>query len=80
MATEPEDIPYSLFVFICPLSAENALGRLLTEIVTQSGDISVLLWVGEGSTFNSCFPAHTISSYQSSRSVPPPLYAVDLQA
>ncbi|KAL4069239.1 hypothetical protein J3A83DRAFT_3510429 [Scleroderma citrinum] len=37
---------------------ENALGRLLAEIISQSGDISVLDWVGEASPFHSCFPAH----------------------
>ncbi|KAI6108193.1 hypothetical protein F5141DRAFT_979818, partial [Pisolithus sp. B1] len=47
--TRPEDIIYSLFgIFNVHLpvlygeSAEHALGRLLTEIVSQSGDISVL--------------------------------------
>ena len=44
-------------------SAENALGRLLAEIISQSGDISVLDWVGAASSFNSCFPSR-ISSYQ----------------
>jgi len=78
--TEPEDIAYSLFgilnVYLPVIpgeSAENALGRLLAEIVTQSGDVSVLSWVGEASTFNSCFPAH-ISSYRSSRRPPSPLF------
>ncbi|KIK11797.1 hypothetical protein PISMIDRAFT_32021, partial [Pisolithus microcarpus 441] len=49
--TRPEDIAYSLFgIFNVHLpvmygeSAENALGRLLAEIVSQSGDISVLDW------------------------------------
>ncbi|KAI6094979.1 hypothetical protein EDD16DRAFT_1502548, partial [Pisolithus croceorrhizus] len=49
--TRPEDIAYSLFgIFNLHLpvmygeSAENALGRLLAEIVSQSGDISVLDW------------------------------------
>ncbi|KAI6104060.1 hypothetical protein EDD16DRAFT_1895318 [Pisolithus croceorrhizus] len=41
-------------------SAENALGRLLADIVSQSGDISVLDWIGEPSPFHSCFPAHII--------------------
>ncbi|KAI6007958.1 hypothetical protein EDC04DRAFT_2530743, partial [Pisolithus marmoratus] len=47
--TRPEDIAYSLFgIFDIHLpvlygeSAENALGRLLAEIISQSGDISVL--------------------------------------
>ncbi|KAI6016648.1 hypothetical protein BKA83DRAFT_681852 [Pisolithus microcarpus] len=68
--TRPEDIAYSLFgIFNVHLpvmygeSAENALGRLLAEIVSQSGDILVLDWVGEPSPFHSCFPAH-ITSYQ----------------
>ncbi|KIK21624.1 hypothetical protein PISMIDRAFT_12136 [Pisolithus microcarpus 441] len=68
--TRPEDIAYSLFgIFALHLpvlygeSAENALGRLLAEIISQCGDISVLDWVGEASPFHSCFPAH-ITSYQ----------------
>ncbi|KAI5989360.1 hypothetical protein EDD15DRAFT_1319233 [Pisolithus albus] len=68
--TRPEDIAYSLFgIFDLHLpvlygeSAEKALGRLLAEIISQSGDISVLDWVGEASQFHSCFPAH-ITSYQ----------------
>ncbi|KIK20922.1 hypothetical protein PISMIDRAFT_32635, partial [Pisolithus microcarpus 441] len=63
--TRAEDIAYSLFgIFNVHLpimygeSAENALGRLLAEIVSQSGDISVLDWVGEPSPFHSCFPAY----------------------
>ncbi|KAI5982025.1 hypothetical protein EDC04DRAFT_3151071 [Pisolithus marmoratus] len=68
--TRPEDIAYSLFgIFNIHLPvlygefAENALGRLLAEIISQSGDISVLDWVGEASRYHSCFPAD-ISSYQ----------------
>ncbi|KAI6164420.1 hypothetical protein EDD17DRAFT_1474550, partial [Pisolithus thermaeus] len=54
--TRPEDIAYSLFgIFDLHLpvlygeSAEKALGRLLAEIISQSGDISVLDWVGTAS-------------------------------
>jgi len=68
--THPEDMAYALFgVFNLHMpvlygeSKENSLGRLLAEIISQSGDISVLNWVGEASPFNSCFPAH-ISVYQ----------------
>ncbi|KAI6096427.1 hypothetical protein EV401DRAFT_2279523 [Pisolithus croceorrhizus] len=67
--TRAEDIAYSLFgIFNLHLpvmygeSAENALGRLLAEIVSQSGDVSVLDWIGEPSPFHSCFPACTIST------------------
>ncbi|KIK17645.1 hypothetical protein PISMIDRAFT_42235, partial [Pisolithus microcarpus 441] len=49
--TRAEDIAYSLFgIFNLHLpvmygeSAENALGRLLAEVVSHSGDISVLDW------------------------------------
>ncbi|KAI5994934.1 hypothetical protein F5J12DRAFT_410243 [Pisolithus orientalis] len=65
--TRPEDIAYSLFgIFKVHLpvlygeSVENALGRLLAEIISRSGDISVLDWVGEASSFNSCFPASLV--------------------
>ena len=75
--TEPEDVAYSLFgifnIFLPIIpgeSAENALGRLLAEIISQSGDISVLDWVGEASLFNSCFPS-SITSYQPTPSPPP---------
>ncbi|KAI6025268.1 hypothetical protein PISMIDRAFT_16691 [Pisolithus microcarpus 441] len=61
--TRPEDIAYSLFgIFQVHLpifygeSAQNALGRLLAEIISRSGDVSVLDWVGKPSSFNSCFP------------------------
>ncbi|KAI5981247.1 hypothetical protein EDD15DRAFT_429454 [Pisolithus albus] len=63
--TRPEDIAYSLFgIFQVHLpvfygeSAQNALGRLLAEIISRSGDVSVLDWAGKPSLspFNSCFP------------------------
>jgi hypothetical protein len=67
--TVPEDIAYSLFgIFGIQLpilygeNAQNALGRLLQEIVARSGDITALDWVGKPSEFNSCLPAN-ISSY-----------------
>ena len=68
--TRPEDIAYSLFgIFNVRLpilygeSAEYALGRLLAEIITTSGNTSVLLWVGLASSSHSCFPAN-ITSYR----------------
>ncbi|KAG2141379.1 uncharacterized protein EDB93DRAFT_630557 [Suillus bovinus] len=69
VTTLQEDIAYSLFgIFGINLPViygekkQNALGRLLQEIVARSGDITVLDWIGQPSTFNSCLPAH-ISSY-----------------
>ncbi|KAI6015428.1 hypothetical protein BKA83DRAFT_4129402 [Pisolithus microcarpus] len=68
--TRPEDTAYSLFgVFGLHLpvlygeSAGNAIGRLLMEIISQSGDVSVLDWVGEASSFHSCLPAN-LNPYQ----------------
>ncbi|KAI6159506.1 hypothetical protein EDD17DRAFT_1838115 [Pisolithus thermaeus] len=70
--TRPEDVAYSLFgIFDIRLPvlygepAEDSLGRLLAQIISQSGETSVLDWVGEGSRFHSCFPAH-ITSYRTS--------------
>ncbi|KAG0701142.1 hypothetical protein DFH29DRAFT_1080227 [Suillus ampliporus] len=68
VTTVPEDIAYSLFgVFGVHLpilygeNQQNALGRLLQEIVAQSGDITALDWVGKSSDFNSCLPTDIIS-------------------
>lgn len=37
---------------------EDALGRLLAHILSGSGDTSILAWIGESSSYNSCLPAH----------------------
>ena len=74
--TRPEDIAYSLlgvFDLHIPVlygeSAERALGRLLAEVISKSGDTSILDWVGQSSEFHSCFPA-TLTPY---RTLLPPL-------
>ena len=63
--TRVEDAAYSLLgifeaVGIPAIYGEGevSLGRLLANIVTRSGDVSVLAWTGECSRFNSCMPAH----------------------
>ena len=68
VTTVPKDTAYSLFgIFGITLPViygeqkQNALGRLLQEIVTQSGDITALDWVGKSSEFNSCLPVDIIS-------------------
>ncbi|KAJ8582196.1 hypothetical protein M405DRAFT_578588 [Rhizopogon salebrosus TDB-379] len=70
VTTVQEGMAYSLFgIFGIHLpvmygeTKQNALGRLLQEIVARSGDISALDWVGKSSDFNSCLPAD-ISSYK----------------
>ncbi|KAG2749101.1 hypothetical protein P692DRAFT_20496396 [Suillus brevipes Sb2] len=69
VTTLQEDVAYSLFgIFdvLLPViygeKKQNALGRLLQEIVARSGDITVLDWFGQPSEFNSCLPAY-ITSY-----------------
>ncbi|KAG2359619.1 hypothetical protein BDR07DRAFT_1378581 [Suillus spraguei] len=68
VTTLQEDIAYSLFgIFGIHLPViygekkQNALGRLLQEIVARSGDITALDWVGQSSEFNSCLPADIVS-------------------
>ncbi|KAG1726890.1 uncharacterized protein EDB91DRAFT_1339583, partial [Suillus paluster] len=86
VTTRPEDIAYSLFgIFGVRLpihygeNKQNALGRLLQEIVARSGDITALDWVGQPSTFNSCLPAD-ISSYTAPPFNQPSLSDDEIQA
>ena len=81
--TRPEDIAYSLFGifgFHLPVlygeNADNAVGRLLAEVLSRSGDTSILDWTGKPSAFHSCFPA-TLIPY---KSAPSPLPSLDFQA
>ena len=61
-ATVEEDVAYSLIgIFksdIRPHHGEGdaALGHLLGEIVTRSGEVTVLAWTGKSSSYNSCLP------------------------
>ena len=62
-ATRVEDAAYSLLgIFSMTLMAsygegDRALGRLLANLLTSSGDASILAWSGGSGTFNSCLPA-----------------------
>ncbi|KIK12134.1 hypothetical protein PISMIDRAFT_463973 [Pisolithus microcarpus 441] len=75
-ATVEEDVAYSLIgIFesdIKPHYGErgNALGHLLEEIVTRSGDDTVLAWSGKSSSYHSCLPA-SISVYNQTPYSPP---------
>ncbi|KAG1793190.1 uncharacterized protein HD556DRAFT_1527681 [Suillus plorans] len=77
VTTLQEDVAYSLFgIFSIHLPViygekkQNALGRLLQEIVARSGDITVLDWIGQPSEFNSCLPAYITSYTTPPRSLP----------
>jgi len=70
VATKQEDMAYSLFgIFDVSLSVtygegqQRAVGRLLQEVLTRSGDVSILAWTGKASDYNSCLPAE-ISVYR----------------
>jgi hypothetical protein len=80
-----EDIAYSLFgIFGVHLPViygekkQNALGRLLQEVVARSGDITALYWIGKSSQFNSCLPAD-INSYGTPPCMLPSLSEDDMQ-
>ncbi|KAG2151516.1 hypothetical protein DEU56DRAFT_908357 [Suillus clintonianus] len=86
VTTLQEDIVYSLFgIFGVHLPViygemkQNALGRLLQEIVARSGDITALDWVGKSSEFNSCLPAD-ISSYEAPPCLLPSLSEDEMQS
>ncbi|KAG1793138.1 uncharacterized protein HD556DRAFT_522194 [Suillus plorans] len=77
ITTVQEDVAYSLFgIFGITLPViygekkQNALGRLLQEIVARSGDITVFDWIGQPSEFNSCLPAHITSYTTPPRTLP----------
>ncbi|KAG1861642.1 hypothetical protein F4604DRAFT_1626475 [Suillus subluteus] len=85
VTTVEEDIAYSLFgIFGVQLPVmygekkQSALGRLLQEVVAQSGDISALDWVGQSSEFNSCLPAD-ITSYETPSYALPSISEDDMQ-
>ncbi|KAF8123581.1 hypothetical protein EV363DRAFT_1356177 [Boletus edulis] len=59
-----EDAAYSLLGIFSTIGipaiygeGEASLGRLLANLMTRSGDASILAWTGESSRFNSCLPA-----------------------
>ncbi|KAI5986042.1 hypothetical protein F5J12DRAFT_898845 [Pisolithus orientalis] len=84
-ATKDEDIAYSLIgIFksdITPCYGEgtNALGHLLEEIVTRTGEVTVLAWSGESSSYNSCLPA-SISVYSQIPCSPPSLEGNEMES
>ena len=59
-----EDAAYSLlgiFSMTIPVvygEGNNALGRFLAQLLSNSGDTSILAWTGRSGNFNSCLPAN----------------------
>ncbi|KAI6022103.1 hypothetical protein EDC04DRAFT_3092806 [Pisolithus marmoratus] len=80
-----EDIAYALIgIFKSDIrphygEGDDALGHLLEEIVTRSGDVSVLAWSGKSSSYNSCLP-DSISVYSQTPYNPLPLEGKEMEA
>ena len=61
--TRVEDAAYSLlgiFSMSLPITygeGDKALGRLLSQLLASSGDMSILAWTGRSGSFNSCLPS-----------------------
>jgi hypothetical protein len=64
--TRVEDAAYSLlgiFSMSLPVvygEGDKTLGRFLGQLLTSSGDTSILAWTGRSGSFNSCLPANII--------------------
>ena len=76
--TRVEDAAYSLLgIFSVSLSitygeGDKALGRLLAQLLTSSGDASILAWTGRFGNFNSCLPSSiTVFSQPPTSHIPP---------
>ena len=85
--TRVEDAAYSLLGIFeaAGISAiygegEVSLGRLLANILTRSGDVSILAWAGESSRFNSCLPARiTVFNSPAKSHLPEPISDAGMQ-
>ena len=81
-----EDAAYSLFgIFSMSLpvmygEGDQALGRLLVQLLTSSGDISILAWTGRSGSFNSCLPTNIIVFNQLPLShIPPAITTTEME-
>ena len=76
-----EDAAYSLleiFSMSLPVvygEGDLALGRVLAQLLTSSGDTSNLSWTGKSGSFNSCLPTNITVFKQLSPSLIPPVIA-----
>ena len=51
---------FSLSLPVVYGEGDKALGRLLAQLLTSSGDTSILAWIGKSGSFSSCLPANII--------------------
>ena len=80
-----EDAAYSLlgiFSMSLPVvygEGDLALGRVLAQLLTDSGDTGILAWTGKSGSFNSCLPTNIIVFKQLLPShIPPALATMEM--
>lgn len=85
-ATRVEDAAYSLLgIFSTSLpvvygEGDKALGRLLAQLLTSSGDTSILAWSGGSGSFNSCLPANiAVFSQLPTSHIPPAIADTEME-
>ena len=83
--TRVEDAAYSLLgIFSMSLSVvygegDKALGRFLAQLLTSSGDTSILAWTGRSGSLNSCLPANiTVFNQLPTTHIPPPFERAEM--
>ena len=81
-----EDAAYSLFgIFSMSLpvaygEGDHALGRLLAQLLTSSGDTGILAWTGRSGSFNSCLPTNiTVFKQLPPSHIPPAIATTKLE-
>ena len=81
-----EDTAYSLLgIFSASLpvmygEGDKALGRLLAQLLTSSGETSILAWTGRPGKFNSCLPVDTtVFSQLPTTHIPPAIEGAKLE-
>ncbi|KAF8550383.1 hypothetical protein OG21DRAFT_1514089 [Imleria badia] len=80
-----EDIAYSLFgifnlgITVMYGEGNRAVGRLLENILSGSGDVAVLAWTGRSGSYNSCLPSDlTVYHKFATSHIPSPLNNTDM--
>ncbi|KAN0084390.1 hypothetical protein V8E55_007894 [Tylopilus felleus] len=80
-----EDAAYSLFgIFATSLpvmygEGDQALGRLLAQLLTSSGDTSILAWTGKSGSLNSCLPTNiTVFKQFPPSHIPPAIASTEM--
>ncbi|KAG6370132.1 hypothetical protein JVT61DRAFT_12433 [Boletus reticuloceps] len=81
-----EDAAYSLlgmFSVSLPVvygEGDQALGRVLAQLLASSRETSILAWTGKSGSFNSCLPGSIrVFSELTTSHIPPPMTRAEMQ-